>query len=154
MRYIELMSHRFLASTEPPSIICQLPTNGAWILLVWHENLATPSFGCVWRKNKQQKNLTSLGFRNHFKLRKTQPEIHVHKAQNEADVLSTVKSGQFGDAGLFSGQWRLWQSEWVRPHFLACFLQMAMYSSTSSGEPIATGARWWMLSGWMSRMFS
>lgn len=28
-----------------------------------------------------------------------------------------------------------------RPHFLACFLQMAMYSFTSSGEPRATGAR-------------
>lgn len=29
-----------------------------------------------------------------------------------------------------------------------------MYSSTSSGEPIATGDRWWMLLGWMSRMVS
>lgn len=42
----------------------------------------------------------------------------------------------------------------VRSHFLACFWQMAMYSSTSSLEPIAAGALWWMLSGWMSRMFS
>lgn len=39
-----------------------------------------------------------------------------------------------------------------RPHFfLACFWQMATYSRTSSVEPMATGARWWMLSGWMSR---
>ncbi|TNN48694.1 hypothetical protein EYF80_041112 [Liparis tanakae] len=38
------------------------------------------------------------------------------------------------------------------PHFfLACFWQMATYSRTSSVEPMATGARWWMLSGWMSR---
>lgn len=38
-------------------------------------------------------------------------------------------------------------------HFLACFLQKAMYSSTSSLEPMATGAFWWMLTGWMSRTF-
>lgn len=72
----------------------------------WYDmkTLQLPALVVFGEKTKKKKNLTSLGFRNHFKLRKTQPEIHVHKAQNEADVLSTVKSGQFGNAGLFSGQ--------------------------------------------------
>lgn len=59
----------------------------------WSMNIAgmtwKPCNSQLWlclEKKQTKKNLTSLGFRN-----KTQPEIHVHKAQNEADVLSTVK---------------------------------------------------------------
>lgn len=36
--------------------------------------------------------------------------------------------------------------------FATCFFTISRYSLTSSGDPTAKGTRWWMVSGWTSRM--
>lgn len=119
------------------------------ILLVWHVNLATPNLVILMLSPRKTPDI--FGFKNLFQTPQDIIRKHIYIKLELRHNLPVVE--KFGDT-------RFWPdsdgyaSESVRSHFLACFLQMAMYSSTSSVEPRATGDRWWMLSGWMSRMFS